>query len=85
MQKSYLPGRTTWKVMQRNVWEDIANFRINDKSRNTMTLQEISKTENQHQRSSVHFWKSHVCANKLDVQETRFSITQLHRSGNHFS
>ena len=28
MQKSYLLGRTTWKVMQRNVWKDTANLRI---------------------------------------------------------
>ena len=28
MQKSYLLGPTTWKVMQGNVWKDIANLRI---------------------------------------------------------
>ena len=28
---------------------------------------------------------SHVCANKLDVQETDFSFTQFYRSRNHFS
>ena len=28
MQKSYLLGPTTWKVMQRNVWIHIANLRI---------------------------------------------------------
>ena len=28
MQKSYLLGPTTWKVMQRNLWKDIANLRI---------------------------------------------------------
>ena len=33
-------------------------------------------------KSSVHFRESHVCANKLDVQETNFSFTQLYRSGN---
>ena len=33
----------------------------------------------------VYFRKSHVCANKLDVQETDFSFTELYRSGNHFS
>ena len=27
MQKSYLLGLATWKVMQRNVWKDIANLR----------------------------------------------------------
>ena len=27
MQKSYLLDPTTWKVMQRNVWKDIANLR----------------------------------------------------------
>ena len=31
------------------------------------------------------FRKSHVCANKLDVQETDFSFTQFYRSSNHFS
>ena len=31
------------------------------------------------------FRKSHVCANKLDVQETDFSFTQFYRSWNHFS
>ena len=33
----------------------------------------------------VHVWKSHACANKLDVQETDISVTQFHRSWNHFS
>ena len=33
----------------------------------------------------VHYRKSHVCANQLDVQETNFSVTQLYRSWNHFS
>ena len=36
-------------------------------------------------RSSVYFRKSHVCANKLDVQETDFSFTQFYRCGNNFS
>ena len=34
--------------------------------------------------NSVHFRKSHVCANKLDVQETDFSFTQFYKSWNHF-
>ena len=33
----------------------------------------------------VRFWKSHVRANKLDVQETDFSFTQFNRSWNCFS
>ena len=36
-------------------------------------------------RGLVYFRKSHVCANKLDVQETDFSFTQSYRSWNHFS
>ena len=28
----------------------------------------------------MHFRESHVCSNKLDVQETDISVTQLHRS-----
>ena len=36
-------------------------------------------------RSLVYFRKSHVCANKLDVQETDFSFTQFYVSWNSFS
>ena len=32
----------------------------------------------------MHFRKSHVRANKLDVQETDFSFAQLNRIRNHF-
>ena len=34
---------------------------------------------------AVHFRESHVCANKLDVQEANFSFTKLYRSGDNFS
>ena len=51
----------------------------------TLILQETLKTQNQHQRNSVHFRKSHVCANKLDVQETDFSFTRFYRNWDHFS
>ena len=43
------------------------------------------RLENNNRRSSVHFRESHVCSQKLDVQETNFSFTQFHRSWNHFS
>ena len=36
-------------------------------------------------RSSVHFREPYVCANKLDVQETDFSFTQLNGSWSYFS
>ena len=36
-------------------------------------------------RGLVFFRKSHVCANKLEVQETDFSFTQFYRSWNHLS
>ena len=32
----------------------------------------------------VRFWKSYICSNKLDVQETNFSFAQLNRIRNHF-
>ena len=35
-------------------------------------------------KNSVHFRKSHVCANKFDMQETDFSFTQFYRNWNHF-
>ena len=31
----------------------------------------------------VRFWKSYICSNKLDVQETNFSFTQFNRIRNH--
>ena len=33
----------------------------------------------------MRFGKSYICSNQLDVQETDFSLRQLHRSWNHFS
>ena len=132
----FLLGPMTWKVMQRNVWTDIANLRIKRvnstiiQSRNTMhvcernllvrsqngqkrvtsvqhvwflrfitrvnssnvvmwetqhnnedldyfktlTLQVTYKTRNQH-RAESDACKSHVRANKLDVQEAGFSFS----------
>ena len=32
----------------------------------------------------VGFWKSYICTNKLDVQETNFSFARLNRIRNHF-
>ena len=34
-------------------------------------------------RNIVRFWKSHICSNKLDVEETNFSFTQFNRIWNH--
>ena len=34
--------------------------------------------------STVRFWKSHICSNQLDVQETNFSFAQFNRIRNHF-
>ena len=28
----------------------------------------------------MHFWKSYICSNQLDVQETNFSFTQFNSS-----
>ena len=36
-------------------------------------------------RNSVHIWKSHVCANKLDVQEPNVSLTQVYSTRNNFT
>ena len=32
----------------------------------------------------MHFWKSYICSNKLDVQETNCCFTQFNRIRNHF-
>ena len=39
MQKQYLLGPMTWKVTQRNVWKDIANWRI----KKTQQLYKVAK------------------------------------------
>ena len=44
----------------------------------TLILQETLKTHNQHQEGLVYFRKPHVCAKKLDAQETDFSFTQFY-------
>ena len=31
----------------------------------------------------MRFWKSYICSNKLDVQETKFSLAQFNRIRNH--
>ena len=31
----------------------------------------------------MHFWKSYICSNKLDVQETNLSFAQFNRIRNH--
>ena len=32
----------------------------------------------------MRFWKSYICSNKLEVQETNFSFSQFNRIRNHF-
>ena len=32
----------------------------------------------------MRFWKSYVCSDQLDVQETNFSFAQFNRIRNHF-
>ena len=50
----------------------------------TQTLQEVLRTRNLHRWCHVHFLKSYVCPNQLDVQEANFSFTQFYRVWNHF-
>ena len=45
-----------------------------------LILQEILRIQNPLLEDFVHFGKSHVCAKKLDVQETDFSFKQIYRS-----
>ena len=33
--------------------------------------------------TDVHIWKSYICSNKLDVQDTNFSFTQFNRIRHH--
>ena len=41
----------------------------------TLTSREISKIQNPLLEEHCAFWKSYICSNKLDVQETDFSFT----------
>ena len=36
-------------------------------------------------RSFVHFWKSNICTDQLDVQEANVSVLQLHRVRDHIA
>ena len=83
MQKQYLLGPSTWKVMKRNVWKDIAILRIKRLNKCTNSQRHASMTINLNEENGalVYFRKSHVSPNKLDGQETDFSFTQLNRSG----
>ena len=47
--------------------------------------QEILKTQNRPHVNFLQIWKSHVRANKLDVQEANVSFTQFNRIWNYFS
>ena len=33
----------------------------------------------------MRFWKSYICSNKLDVQETNYCFSQFNRIWNHLS
>ena len=50
----------------------------------TPILRGILRTQNPLLEDIVHFRKSYICSNKLDVQETNFSFTQFNRIRNHF-
>ena len=47
-------------------------------------LQEIRRTQNQHQVEHWCFWKSYICSNKLHVLDTNLSFAQFNRIRNHF-
>ena len=50
----------------------------------TLTSQEILKIRNPLlEEHCACFWKSYICSNKLDVQETNFSFAQFNRTRNH--
>ena len=67
------------------MWETQRNNADLDFSQGYHFAGDLEDSKSTSGRSSVQFRKSHVCANKLDVQETDFSFTQLYRSGDHFS
>ena len=46
MPKRYLHGPMTWKVMQRNVWKDIANWRIKQLNNDTKSRRHAWMTIN---------------------------------------
>ena len=49
----------------------------------TPILREILRIQNPHQEEHCAFWKSYVCTNQLDVQETNFSLAQFNSIRNH--
>ena len=63
MPKQYLDGPMTWKVMQRNAWKDIANWRI--KQRN-------NKTKSRHNAWMTIIFKEEI-GNKLARAVTKWT------------
>ena len=57
MQESYLLGPTTWKVMQRNVWKDIANLRTKQLSSYTKSRRHAWFTSIQRRRRNWISWR----------------------------
>ena len=49
----------------------------------TPILQEILKIQNPLLEEHCAFWKSHICSNQLDVQETNCCFSQFNRIWNH--
>ena len=78
--------KISWQVNISNIvlWEHSTTIQIRTVSR-LWFCRRLWTLKINIRRNSVHFRKSHVCANKLDVQETNFSFTQFYRSWNHFS
>ena len=65
------------------MWETLQNNAYGDWLK-TLTSQEILRIQNLHlEKHCAFFWKSYICSNKLDVQETNLSFTQFNRIRKH--
>ena len=63
-QKSYLLGATTWKVIQRNVWKDVANVQF--------------KPVNNHTKSQHHAWMA-INLNKRKMSQLEKCLQSAHK------
>ena len=85
MQKQYLLGLMTWKVMQRNAWKDIANWQkkqLNTKTKSQLHVQTTTKSrkriwdllENCQKYAHKWFCNASIClVNKLARAITKWT------------
>ena len=67
------------------MWETLQNNADRDCFKTPIFAGDLEDFEIHFWRNIVRFWKSYLCSNKLDVQETNCCFSQFNRIWNHLS